>query len=206
MAAPIPDDDELPEMTPRLGDYRFPADLWPPGALDAALSPARLARLRAAVSAPGGGPVVAYSPSWDQATSLPDVAPDLVISQAVLEHVDDLPGTYRALARWLRPGGAMSHAIDFRCHNMVRVWNGHWAVPDPLWRLVRGRRRYLLNREPCSRHLALLERHGFGEIRVDRYTLPSALSHHDLAARFRGLSADDLTTGMATVQSRRLPE
>ena len=51
----------------------------------------------------------------------------MVISHAALEHIDDLEGTYRAACGWLRPGGMMSHQIDYRCHNAASRWNAHWS-------------------------------------------------------------------------------
>ena len=37
---------------------------------------------------------------------------DMIYSQAVLEHVDELPGVYGAMRRWLQANGVMSHQID----------------------------------------------------------------------------------------------
>jgi hypothetical protein len=55
---------------------------------------------------------------------------DLIVSQAVLEHVDDLENTYDAFAQWLRPGGRMSHEIDFHSRGLTMPWNGHWDDRD----------------------------------------------------------------------------
>jgi SAM-dependent methyltransferase len=48
--------------------------------------------------------------------SVPDGSFDLVLSNAVLEHVLDLPAVCRELARVTRIGGLNSHQIDFRWH------------------------------------------------------------------------------------------
>lgn len=52
------------------------------------------------------------------AASLPlaDGSLDLVVSNAVLEHVRDLPGIAREAARVLAPGGLSVHQVDFRDH------------------------------------------------------------------------------------------
>ena len=50
--------------------------------------------------------------------TLPTASVDFIWSQAVLEHVRlaDFEGTARELRRVLRPGGRMSHQIDFKDH------------------------------------------------------------------------------------------
>lgn len=62
---------------------------------------------------------------------------DLVLSRAVLEHVDDLVATFADMAAALRPGGVAVHLIDLRSHGMHRrnpldflTW------PQTLWRLM----------------------------------------------------------------------
>jgi hypothetical protein len=65
---------------------------------------------------------------------------------------------YQAMATWLRRGGVMSHQIDFKCHTTASTWNGHWAYGDLTWKLIKGRRPYVINRQPLSTHLHLLSR------------------------------------------------
>ena len=128
---------------------------------------------------------------------------DMIYSQAVLEHVDDLTGAYRAMRRWLKPAGYMSHQIDFKSHGTADEWNGHWAYSDLMWAVIRGRRPYLLNREPHSSHIAILEREGF-TIRCDKTVKTcSNLARDALAQRFRSISDDDLTTSGAFIQAVR---
>ena len=62
---------------------------------------------------------------------------------------------------WLKPGGYSSHVIDFSAGHLSPFWNGHWAYSGWEWRLVRGRREFLLNREPLSTHLACVKKVGF---------------------------------------------
>src|SRR4029077_8230053 len=119
---------------------------------------------------------------------------DLVFSQAVLEHVDDLPATYRAMGLWLKPNGLTSNQIDFRCHNTARGWNGHWLYSDRTWRLIRGKRSYLLNREPYFAHLQFLAANGFVVAGSQTEKLESCLDRGKLPSRFRALTDEDLTT------------
>ena len=67
-----------------------------------------------------GNPSLRYAAPWRDASVMQPGSLDLIFSQAVMEHVDDLPATYAACRDWLRPGGLMSHQIDFRCHGTAR--------------------------------------------------------------------------------------
>ena len=91
-----------------------------------------------------------HCPWMDDATIEPGSV-DWIYSQSVMEHVDDVEGAYAAMYRWLRPGGFVSHQIDLRSHELFPEWNGHWGVPRWRWRVIRGRRVYLINRLPCER-------------------------------------------------------
>lgn len=49
-----------------------------------------------------------------------DSVADLVISRAVLEHVDDLEGTFRDMRAALKPGCTALHLVDLRSHGLHR--------------------------------------------------------------------------------------
>jgi SAM-dependent methyltransferase len=201
-AAPIPAGDEFPEIRPPLQDYSFPSRLLSPGRLKVLLEGTRVEAIRASLrqgSAAAG--MVQYRAPWTDQQVIERETVDMIFSQAVLEHVDSVAQVYCAMHTWLKPGGIMSHQIDFRSHGTAREWNGHWAHSDLLWKLIRGRRPYLLNREPHSRHLRLIQDAGF-EIICD---LPSCshspLTLDDLAPRFRALEPSDRTTSGAFIQA-----
>jgi hypothetical protein len=200
--APIPDDDEFPEVRPRLGSYAFPHHVFTDATLDEALAEARLARIRDSVAHQNSpGSMIDYRTRWFDDRAIERDSIDLVFSQAVLEHVDDLPSTYRAMQLWLKPNGLASHQIDFRCHNTAHAWNGHWRYSDRVWRLIRGKRSYLLNREPFSRHVRFLEDNGFAIIGSHAETRASEIDRADLAPRFRALTDADLTTCSGLLQA-----
>lgn len=194
----IPHGGDLAEVRPVLASYAFPAHILTDEVLARALAPERLARLRAALR---GEAVVQYRTRWFDEASVQRDSVDLMCSPAVLEHVDDLASAYRAMRLWLRPGGRISHQIDFRCHNTAHTWNGHWAISDRAWRLIRGRRHYLLNREPCSTHLRLLDEHQFELTNFVPIAQPSTLARRALAPRFHAITDDDLTTCGALIQA-----
>lgn len=199
--APIPDDGELPHVHPKLGDYRFPADLLSDARLGRALEPSRLERIRRIV----GGQretdeeiEIRYFAPWDDTAAIQPETVDWVFSQAVLEHVDDVQAAYWNLSRWLRHGGLMSHRIDYSSHGITWDWNGHWTISESMWKVVRGKRAYLINRLPHSAHLAAMSNAGFRVLFEQRSDGPVRLKQ-ELAPTYRNLAHEDLTTTGAFV-------
>jgi SAM-dependent methyltransferase len=198
--APVPADDEFPLLFPKLERYEFPHRLLDSARLDAALRPQRINEIKSSLErAESEDSMIMYQAPWSDPAVIRNHSIDLIYSHAVLEHVDDLPGVYEAMHRWLKPGGTMSHQIDFKCHGKADTWNGHWTYSDLGWKLVVGRRAYLLNRAPHSEHLRLLGESGFKILGDTVIRTPSVLRRGQLARRFRTLSDADLTTSGAFV-------
>jgi hypothetical protein len=198
---PIPDATEFPEVKPYLSSYEFPRSVLTDDRLERSLAAPRLDAIRNALSRVGETVrfqdediCITYRVPWFDPAVIRRGSIDMVYSQAVLEHVDDLPNTYRALAEWLKPGGVASHQVGFVSHAITPEWNGHWAISDPVWKLIRGRRPYLLNREPASTHVRLLRESGIEIVKEERVHKPSDILRDQLAPRFRYFSEDDLTT------------
>lgn len=146
---------------------------------------------------------ISYIVPWDDFSLVEDGSVDFLISNAVMEHVDDLEFAYDACAKWLKNGGCMSHGIDFRCHGTANRWNGHWTYSTTQWNVIRNNRTYLLNREPYSRHKQLMESKGFEVITEVKRSDFTGISRDDLAEKFRELSETDLTTSGMLVQAIR---
>lgn len=203
---PVPDDSEF-RLGPALDSYEFPGGVLTDARLARALADDRVAAIRRALADPGGAAggdvAILYRAPWHDEAVIEPGAVDMVFSQAVLQHVDDLERTYRALHTWLRQGGVTSHQINLYCHQTAPEWNGHWAYSDTLWWLIRGGRPYLINREPYSTHVRLLEQCGFQVAHALRRTDTTGIGRARLAARFRGLSDEDLTTRSAFILARR---
>jgi SAM-dependent methyltransferase len=188
--ARIPDHDELPGVWPRLDSYGFPHDVLPDEVIEAAVAPERVARIRRAVSE-GDEELIRYVVPWQAEDALAGESLDAVVSQAVLEHVDDVPFTHRAVHRWLRHGGWASHTIDCRSHGWADGWGGHWSYSDLEWRLVRGKRPWMLNRYSCSQHAGAAEAAGFEiTMRLPR-TAAEPMPRERVAARLRPVLTDD---------------
>jgi len=199
---PIPDDIEFPLVRPKLRDYCFPSHILSEDRLSFTLSETRIDEIRAAiVGGPTSGISLEYRAPWTDPSVVVSGSVDFLFSQAVLEHVDDLETTYKAMRAWVKADGFLSHSIDFTSHNITRSWNGHWTLNDPAWRIVRGTRPYLINREPLSRHLALLSKYGFELVNVDKQQA-SADPSLRLAKRFSDMHRDDMSTRGAFVQAR----
>ena len=203
--APIPSNKEFTEVKPHIDDLRFPASMLDGGWMEKNLNPKRL---QAIVDCLGGAakenPLFQYVDPVAASSVIAAGSVDILFSQAVLEHVEDLQNFYRACQSWLRPGGLVSHQIDFRSHGSSREWNGHWVYPDVVCRLIRGNRPYLLNREPCSTHLRLLTENGFQIVVEERSQLSSRLQRSQLATRLRKMPQQDLTTAGIYVVGQRM--
>jgi hypothetical protein len=198
----IPDAREYPRVGPALNDYRFPSQLLSPDRMAAALDPRRLARVRESIQhTDSADSMIQYRAPWSTTAAVERNSLDLVFSQATLEHVDGLPEVYRAMYAWLKPGGYMSHQIDFKCHNSAREWNGHWTYSDLMWKLVRGKDVWLINRLPYSAHVKLMKSSGFRIVAEQIVSRESRITRSQLAPRFRLIPERDLSTADAFVQA-----
>ena len=138
-------------------DEHLDARLFPSGALDEAtlgraLEPTRLARIERAVKAVGTGspdPMLRYC-TWGDCLAIADGSVDLAFSHVVLNHVADLDALYGLCKSWIKPGGWMSHHVDFTSLGTARDWNGHRAYGELMWKIVSGNRPYFVNREPLQ--------------------------------------------------------
>jgi hypothetical protein len=192
---------EAPGARP-IFDGRFPGEALSEADLDGWLDRERVESIRAALRQPGiahGGIRIRYGATPRE---LEEPA-DLVLSQAVMEHVDDFRAEYARMFGALRSGGLSSHQIDFKSHHFARAWNGHWTLTDRQWRLIRGGRTYAINRAPLHEHVEALRAAGFTDVTIDRITSESEFGRSDLQPRFAAMPEIDLVTSSALVQALR---
>jgi SAM-dependent methyltransferase len=203
--APIADEREIPGIQPALNTTTFPAYILGETQLATALEPERLAALRGSIDRPAGAEngAVSYVAPWFDPSLIEENSVDWILSQAVMEHVDDIALAYRCCFRWLRPGGVMSHQIDFRSHGLAAAWDGHRAYSNIVWRLVRGARPYLINRLPLSAHQRALQETGFEAVAHSLVATAPTLARHRLAAPFRTWPEQDLATSSAFLIHRK---
>lgn len=198
---PIPDDTEFPGVFPKLSNYAFPAAVLAEAWLAHCLAPERLASIRRVVAGVARGDETVdlrYFAPWDDHEAVLPESVDWVFSQAVLEHVDNVRGAYASLMKLLNPGGVMSHTIDYTCHGLTQDWNGHWTVGAGMWRIIRGKRSYLINRLPHSAHMQMIRACGFRTVKEIRIR-GKALDRTTCAPHFRQLTDDDLSTASAFI-------
>ncbi len=196
----IPGDDEFPIVKPYLDSYIFPADILLTDRLDAALDEARIAKIRADIENPvGSESMIEYRAPWFDADIVEQETVDLIYSQTVLECVDNLRQAYQLMWAWLKPGAFMSHQIDFKSIGTADEWNGHWTYSDFLWTLIKGRRPYLINREPHFTHIGMMEQIGFKIVNDKKVRTASRITRDQLAKRYRHIPEEDLTTSGAFI-------
>lgn len=203
--SPIPDDKEFPRLKPFLDSYEFPNYIFGDNYFKTILSKDRLDKIRDLIK-PVSNCVsdefsIKYIVPWDDEKVILKNSVDMIISQAVLEHVNDLDESYIAMHKWLKPGGFMSHEIDFKCHRISTNWDCHWTYSDFIWKLIMGKRKYFLNRHPYSVHINSLENSGFKIICDIKNNTKSSIKRKNLAKRFIGISDDDLTTSEVFIQA-----
>lgn len=172
-------------------------DLFPPGLDDITerLTPEIVAQLHDAIR---------YVAPWHDPRVVEPASVDYVLSHSTLEHVADLEHTYGSLAAWVTTGGVMSHQIDLTAHGAASEWDGYRAFGERTWKAMRGRRSFLINREPISTHLDLIEAAGFELIDVMKNYRDDGLESEDMATRWHALSDDDRRCAGAFVIARRL--
>jgi hypothetical protein len=199
---PVPGDDEFPRVRPRLDDYGFPEELLPAGLLEQTLSQDRIERLRhSLVNINGPESAIKYLVPWSASSNFGMDAADMILSQAVMQYVDNLEEAYQGFNEWLRVGGIMSHVIDFSSHCYLDEWNGQYAYSPLAWKMLRGKRPYFINRVPCSNHVDFMEQAGFTDFNVTPEVRKSDITRDKLNADFQKISDDDLCMANALIQA-----
>jgi len=183
-----------PDYSAHLDERRFPSRILTKEVLEDALRPERIDAIRRALTFPSApNPItVDYKAPWTDPRVLEAGSVDLITSSSVLEHVVDLPYTYRALYQWLKPGGWMSHQVDLKSHGLTRRWNGFRTCSEGIWKLASGRRPYLINRHPASVHLRLMQEAGFKLHAQMKMLRDDGIRREELAPQWSDISDEDL--------------
>jgi hypothetical protein len=198
---PIPNDGWCARIFPFTDDLDFPDDILSSNALSEALAPERIARLRRDLQEQTGEFIQYFAPWQDHVLDAAQ-KPDWIVSNSVLEHVDDLDGTYRSFGAWSKVGTVMCHSIDYSSHSLTTGWNEHWRIGEPLWTLARGKRYYFINRVPNSEHLAYLKTYGFSLLDSRKLRRVDGFAREEFVGPFRAISAADASTHLAFLVSR----
>lgn len=201
----IPDPHVYPKVRPYLEDYNFPHHILSDTLLKDSLAEERLNVIRKEImdiNNPQNIFIKTHIP-WYDTTVINSQSVDFIFSQAVLQHVENLDNTYMAMSKWIKPSGFMSHTIDLQSMGITPTWNGHYTFSDFEWKIVKGRRSFLINREAISKHLELHSNYGFSILNKTLYKKENKLINNQLANRFKELSPEDLTTSGAYLLSKK---
>jgi hypothetical protein len=199
----VPDEIEFPNLKPYLKSYRFPTHILDEYRLTECLKQERIDTIRKSLEMIGGNREtnIRYFVPWYDTEVIEEASVDMVFSQAVLEHVDDLQYAYEKQYCWLKPNGFVSHQIDFKSHGITKEWNGHWRYRNFTWKIIQGSRPYSLNRQPHSVHVRLLEKNNFRIICDVKTENVAGIRREHLAAEFCGISSDDLACSGSFIQA-----
>ncbi len=202
---PIPSENEYSVIKPSLSSYEFPTQLLPDERIDSLLSPQRLAAIKFAlknINTPEQKSInIYYIAPWYNSDLIRRNSVDLIFSQAVMEHVDNVQFAYQKMREWLKTDGLMSHQIDFKSHGYTEKWNGHWGKSDIAWKILMGRKAYILNRVPHSTHIGIMSKCGFQIICDQTVINNTGIARLELAKRFRDICDEDLLISGAYIQA-----
>jgi len=195
-----------PDIAGYLDENLFPSHILTNELLSNTLSDERIDNIREALKQSGNngsGLTINHIAPWSSSMVVENNSIGLIISHSVMEHVNDIEMSYKAMATWIKPGGIMSHQIDLSGHNVTNEWNGYRQYSDFIWRMIVGNRPYLINRAPCSKHLTLLEKNGFTELCCMKGYNEGGIERSLLSSRWKDISDDDLKCRGLFVQVKR---
>lgn len=192
---PIPNDEEFPRIKPKLNSYSFPNEILTDDFLNECLNETRLDQIRESIKSPDSeNSIITYQVPWNDSSIVRDNSVDMIFSQATLEHIDEIENAYATMYKWLKHEGFMTHQIDLKCHGTASEWNGHWTYSEFWWKMIRGKRQWLLNRLPCSQHIGLLDKNDFHVVCLKKVKTPSKINRKSLDVKFKNISDEDLET------------
>jgi hypothetical protein len=197
----IPNGPKLKDTNPKLKDYRFPEKTLGIEINDDYFLKNRLKEITDALNEQDSGIEINYVVPWDSSSSEYTGRIDLIYSQAVMEHVEDIESAYNAMYKWLKPGGILSHQIDFKTHEMTNEWNGHWYISNNLWRFLLHGRKYSINRLPVSAHLSAIQKAGFTIKNVLPLYMENKFGNRTIQVKRHTFQKDDYRTSSALIQA-----
>lgn len=193
---PIPDDEEFPNIFPKLESYEFPSWILTEEVLTECLSKPRIDAIRMAIKEIKRGresDIIHYLAPWN-GIDTKKIEADFVYSQAVFEHIDEYVDAHKIIGNMLKKGAVVSHQIDFSCHGCADKWNGHYAYGRFVWKLVYGSRPYFLNRMPLKIHLIAMRNSNIRILKCVRTLRKDGINKNEVCRQFCWISEKDLKT------------
>jgi SAM-dependent methyltransferase len=183
-------------LQPVLDNYAFPVQIITEAILERALNKQRIQLIREELLNPENENNVwirCKVPWYDKGIIEPE-SQDFIFSHVVIQHIDDINNTFFNMNYWLKPGGYVSHLIDYKSLGFTTRWNGHWTFSDWEWRILVGGRKFSQNKLPHSAYIQLFEAYNFKILFMSINKKGNALTKSMLAKKYRMLSQDDLCT------------
>jgi SAM-dependent methyltransferase len=199
----IPDNEEFPELKPRINDFKFPDYIFNNIDLDYLLCEERLHLINSALEGKSGDITIKYVVPWQEKDVELKDSVDLIFSQAVMEHIDDINNAYTKMFKFLKPNSLMTHEIDFKAHETHNQWNGHLGYTDKIWKVILNGRLYSINRKLLSEHLNNLKYIGFNILDVVKEIRSDGIQRDKVADKFKNIPAEDFETAAAFVVCRK---
>lgn len=186
-----------PDFDQHLPPSKFPEHILTDSVLEHSLSKDRVRAIREAISTPGksvDGISINYHVPWDHERTIKQNSIDLILSHSTMEHVENLERSYNAMSVWSAPNGWTSHQIDYSCHGLTKEWDGYRKYSELTWKILKGKRLYLINRAPHSFHRQCLTREGYVIKEQLLLQRNSQLAKKMLAKKWQYLSDEDRKT------------
>src|SRR5690606_13050796 len=154
----IPHGKGFESVSPMLNDYSYPSDIIK---YDTEYFNLRHKIIKESLLNNSEEIIIKYIVPWTSTNTSGIGNLDLIFSQAVMEHIEDIAFAYKEMYKYLKKGGIISHQIDFKTHEMTKDWNGHWFISEPVWKFLLRGRKYPINRLPLSSHVNMIKNVGF---------------------------------------------
>jgi SAM-dependent methyltransferase len=201
----IPGNDEYPLLRPILDDHSFPDSILTEQVLEASLNPDRLESIRTELRSSDSmdNIILQIKVPWHGENVIIPHTCDFIFSHVVLQHIDEIEPAFSTMVHWLKPGGYVSHIIDYRSLGFTKIWNGHWAFTDWEWKIMVGGRSFSINKKPHSFYVDLFKKNSIELLYIGKDTLPSQLGRNQLAKKYRNISEDDLNTSVGYFVGRK---
>tara|TARA_X000000950_G_C13896044_1_gene652819 strand:- start:1158 stop:2117 length:960 start_codon:yes stop_codon:yes gene_type:complete len=195
----IPNEYEFPEIRPKLDNYNFPREILSKSYLKKMLSNERLKNIRRYIdSFNSNNSKIKYIFNFEKKIISQF---DLFISQAVLEHIDNLDEFFFFMRNALKENGYVSHQIDLKSHNISSKWDGHWQYSKIFWKVLRGNRLWFINRYTYSDYIKLFDKNRFRTLFIDRNIKIPSFNKSKLAKEFKYMSDIDRHTSGFFIQA-----
>lgn len=194
----IPHGKGFEATNPPLDNYSFPNEL---SGMTSDYFDDRFNMIKMALEGKESEVSISYVVPWTKKSQNAINNLDLIFSQAVMEHVEDIHFAYKEMYKWLKIGGIISHQVDFKAHEMTDDWNGHFFINEKVWKFLLKGRKYPINRLPLSVHLNVLNDLGFNITNLIPVTRDN--SNGGKKTKVNGVTFEDrdLITSSALIQA-----